>query len=432
MLKKLLLLATALLSVDAGAAGLIRNKDISASAAIAYSKLNLTDSIVNADINSSAGIANSKLASMLTEHFKCRTSATTGTPEDCNATQSAAIVGKAPQLWRLQDASPSAPAAGSVHVYAYSDGNLYKKDSTGAVVQIQTGSSAGSTGGFAVLSGGNSSATYGSLNCRIFTATGSANLSVTQAGPVRFLLVGGGGAGGFGGGGGGGVIDHLAEDVWLQVGTYPVVVGQGGLAVASTNTRGSNGYDTTFAGFTAKGGGAGGAYRGPNDGLGSGATGGSGGGGGFNNCDSSCSSGSGGSGTAAKPEDQGKAGAAAAGVSGGCFTSSGGGGAGAIGGTGSACTGGTGGAGLASYISGTAVLYGGGGGGGGGNSGGSCAGSNASGGSGGGGQGGGTSAGSQGTDNLGGGGGGGCSANSSFGGRGGHGIAIICARAAGS
>lgn len=41
---------------------LIVNADISGSAAIAYSKLNLTNSIVNADVNSSAAIAYSKLA----------------------------------------------------------------------------------------------------------------------------------------------------------------------------------------------------------------------------------------------------------------------------------------------------------------------------------------------------------------------------------
>jgi hypothetical protein len=42
--------------------GNLTNSNISASAAIAYSKLNLTGSIVNADINASAAIAYSKLA----------------------------------------------------------------------------------------------------------------------------------------------------------------------------------------------------------------------------------------------------------------------------------------------------------------------------------------------------------------------------------
>lgn len=46
--------------------GSIVNADINASAAIAYSKLNLANSILNADINTSAAIAYSKLAAMTT------------------------------------------------------------------------------------------------------------------------------------------------------------------------------------------------------------------------------------------------------------------------------------------------------------------------------------------------------------------------------
>lgn len=46
--------------------GSILNADVSASAAIAYSKLSLSNSILNADINSSAAIAYSKLAAMTT------------------------------------------------------------------------------------------------------------------------------------------------------------------------------------------------------------------------------------------------------------------------------------------------------------------------------------------------------------------------------
>ena len=47
--------------VTAIGAGVIVNADINASAAIAYSKLNLVGSIVNADVNASAAIAYSKL-----------------------------------------------------------------------------------------------------------------------------------------------------------------------------------------------------------------------------------------------------------------------------------------------------------------------------------------------------------------------------------
>lgn len=65
MLKTFLLLAALFALQPASAApltkGWIRNSDVSPNAAIAYSKLNLTGSIVNADINSSAAIAYSKL-----------------------------------------------------------------------------------------------------------------------------------------------------------------------------------------------------------------------------------------------------------------------------------------------------------------------------------------------------------------------------------
>jgi len=52
--------------VAAIGSGVIVNDDVNASAAIVYSKLNLSDSIVNADINSSAAIADSKLATIST------------------------------------------------------------------------------------------------------------------------------------------------------------------------------------------------------------------------------------------------------------------------------------------------------------------------------------------------------------------------------
>ena len=57
--------------------GAIVNADVNASAAIAYSKLNLATSIVNADINASAAIALSKLAS-LTVSRATQTNASTG------------------------------------------------------------------------------------------------------------------------------------------------------------------------------------------------------------------------------------------------------------------------------------------------------------------------------------------------------------------
>lgn len=56
----------------------VANANVSASAAIAYSKLTLTDSIVNADINSSAAIADTKLAQITTANKVSGSAITTG------------------------------------------------------------------------------------------------------------------------------------------------------------------------------------------------------------------------------------------------------------------------------------------------------------------------------------------------------------------
>lgn len=71
------------------ATGGITNNEINASAAIAYSKLNLSNSIVNADINASAGIVDTKLATISTAG-KVLNSATTAT----SANTASAIVAR--------------------------------------------------------------------------------------------------------------------------------------------------------------------------------------------------------------------------------------------------------------------------------------------------------------------------------------------------
>jgi hypothetical protein len=71
------------------ASGSITNTQISASAAIAYSKLNLGTSIVNADIGASAAIADTKLATIATSG-KVSNSATTAT----SANTASAIVAR--------------------------------------------------------------------------------------------------------------------------------------------------------------------------------------------------------------------------------------------------------------------------------------------------------------------------------------------------
>ena len=71
------------------AAGVIVDADVNASAAIAYSKLNLATSIVNADINASAAIVDTKLATISTAS-KVSNSATTAT----SANTASAIVAR--------------------------------------------------------------------------------------------------------------------------------------------------------------------------------------------------------------------------------------------------------------------------------------------------------------------------------------------------
>lgn len=237
MLKYLLLVASLFTAADAGAVGRIRNSDISASAGIVYSKLNLSGSIVNADISNSASIANSKLASMLTQTIKCRTSGTTGVPEDCTATESANIIGIAPQYWRIQTASPSAPPG--THVYIYPRGSsLYFMNSSGVETELNTGS------------GGGVSLLYSSMSA----GTGTWNPGAT--GYSLIIAAGGGGGGGGGGngsngseagegGGGSACIGVVTSSAQL----YTATVGAGGAGGSAgggaTGTNGTAGSDTT-------------------------------------------------------------------------------------------------------------------------------------------------------------------------------------------
>ena len=217
---------------------------------------------------------------------------------------------------------------------------------------------------------------------------------------VNYLIVAGGGGGGdWGGGGAGGLITGIA---YLDLGTYPVVVGAGG--AGQDNAQGSDGTASSWNGISATGGGGGGGF-----GLSSirdGRVGGSGGGAGY---------GSGVSGVAgAGTSGQGSAGGApSAGTAG-----AGGGGAGAVGSVGSGTTGGAGGAGSASSISGASVTYAGGGGG----AGGTVLGAGGAGGGGNGGRSSPALGATNGTNNTGGGGGGGYGI---IGGNGGSGVVII-------
>jgi len=171
---------------------------------------------------------------------------------------------------------------------------------------------------------------------------------------VEYLVVAGGGEGGDYYGGGGGAGGLLSGTLMLADGSYPVVVGAGGLYGYETHII-TNGSNSTFSTLTAIGGGAGG-WRGGSNGYG----GGSGGGGGGSS-------------------DSGGAGVSGQGYAGGigypspAIGGGGGGGAGGVGGNTSQLppsynyiiVGGSGGPGINNSISGTSIGYAGGGGGGG-------------------------------------------------------------------
>lgn len=235
-----------------------------------------------------------------------------------------------------------------------------------------------------VVATGGTETVVGRYKIHTFSADGNFVVSVAEDALIDILLVGGGGGGGNGqwvtyegaGGGAGGLI--YQADRALVAGTYPIVVGLGGVS----NT---NGGDTIFDDLIALGGGHG-------QGSIPASSGGSGGG---------TWSGPGATGTPGQGNDGGN---------GGYVQGSGGGGAGEVGGDSSPSIGGNGGDGLAYDISGTLTYYAGGG-----------AGSpSATGGLGGGGN-----SSSDGAPNTGGGGGGGISNTSEAGHIGGSGIVII-------
>lgn len=161
---------------DAGvtsiASGVIVNADVNASAAIAYSKLSLTNSIVNADINASALIDYGKLASLPSTQILVGSSGNVATPRavtgditisntgvvgiasgvivnaDVNA--SAAIAGSKISpvfgaqsisgdsgLDLLEISTPSTPTTGRWKVYPKTDG-IYRLDDAASELRLVT------------------------------------------------------------------------------------------------------------------------------------------------------------------------------------------------------------------------------------------------------------------------------------------------------
>ena len=120
-----------------------------------------------------------------------------------------------------------------------------------------------------------------------FTTVGSSNFVVSSVGTsaaIDYLIVGGGGGGGGEAGGGGGAGGLIYGTLTATATTYPITVGGGGATYAINGEVDGNssspGANSTFAGFTALGGGRGGSFNnGAVTTISNGAAGGSGGGG---------------------------------------------------------------------------------------------------------------------------------------------------------
>lgn len=193
-----------------------------------------------------------------------------------------------------------------------------------------------------------------------FTVTGSSNF-VVQSAPagseIEYLVVGGGGGGGAdmgGGGGGGGVLEGTAA---VSVGSYPIVVGAGGLSSNraygsryNVASRGDGGQSSSAFGVTALGGGGGAGVHDANSAPATGVNQGFASGGGSSGRNNNYANGTSG---------QGNRG----GSTGGSWYAGGGGGAGGAGSNGRGGSGAFGGTGKSSSIFGTTYWFGGGGGG---------------------------------------------------------------------
>jgi hypothetical protein len=190
----------------------------------------------------------------------------------------------------------------------------------------------------------------------VITFNGNGSLYVTSSGTVEFLMVGAGGGGSGGGGGAGGLIYIPAYT--LTSSAYPIVIGSGSVGTNGTTNSNIPGSNTTFALFTAYGGGHGARSDGGNTTQANGKNGGCGSGAG-----PSVYVQSGGTASYAAQYNTGSGGGGSNNA-GGNYNAGGGGGAGAIGSAGLAAAPGIGGNGLQFSINGTSSYYAGGGGGG--------------------------------------------------------------------
>lgn len=181
--------------------GSIVNADISNSAAIAYSKLNLSGSIVNTDINASAAIAFSKLASLTSAHILVGSAgnvatdvAVTGDITISNAGVTAIGANKVLDTMIRQSAGlsvigRSANTTGNVaDITAATDGNILRRSGTSIGFGSIDLAAAGAVGAsiLGVANGGTGAASLTAHGVVIGNTTSAVN--VTSAGTAGQVL----------------------------------------------------------------------------------------------------------------------------------------------------------------------------------------------------------------------------------------------------
>ena len=223
------------------------NADISASAAIAYSKLALTDSILNADINSAAAIAFSKLAALPDAQILVGSAgnvatavAVTGDISISNAGVTA-YVGTMPLNKGGTGQTTNAAAFDALSPMT-TGGDLIYGGASGTNTRLANGSD----GQYLKSTGGTSAPAWQSFTKPTIQRFTSGSGTYTTPAGVAWIRVkmAGGGAGGVGGGSASQGVGTAGGNSYFRVGASPEILLAAGGGVGSSFSGGAGGAAT--------------------------------------------------------------------------------------------------------------------------------------------------------------------------------------------